>query len=95
MVCQHSSTTTQSNMSSESWASLGITDGHIRLSVGLEDADDLIKDLEQALTGWARADIACLQSIQQHKNIPSVKLTVVFFAVIRSTRQSNHLNMSA
>ena len=92
MVCQHSSTTTQSNMS---WASLGIADGHIRLSVGLEDADDLIKDLEQALTGWARANMACLQSIQQHKNIPSVKLTVVFFAVIRSTRQSNHLSMSA
>ncbi len=29
----------------------GITDGLIRLSVGLEDADDLIRDLEQALSG--------------------------------------------
>ena len=28
---------------------LGINDRFLRLSVGLEDADDLIKDLEQAL----------------------------------------------
>lgn len=30
-------------------AELGITDGLIRISVGLEDTEDLIKDLEQAL----------------------------------------------
>jgi cystathionine beta-lyase/cystathionine gamma-synthase len=30
-------------------AALGITDGFIRLSVGVEDADDLIADLAQAL----------------------------------------------
>lgn len=29
---------------------LGINDSLIRLSVGLEDADDLIEDLKQALT---------------------------------------------
>lgn len=29
---------------------LGINDSLIRLSVGLEDADDLIDDLKQALT---------------------------------------------
>ena len=28
---------------------LGITDNLVRFSVGLEDVDDLIKDLEQAL----------------------------------------------
>jgi len=27
----------------------GITDGLIRLSVGIEDADDIIEDLKQAL----------------------------------------------
>ncbi len=31
----------------------GITDGLIRLSVGIEDADDLIKDLDQALSSTA------------------------------------------
>ncbi|XP_062594521.1 L-methionine gamma-lyase-like [Saccostrea cucullata] len=36
-------------MTSEDRLSGGITDGLIRLSVGLEDADDLIKDLTQAL----------------------------------------------
>ena len=33
----------------EERARLGITDGLVRLSVGLEDAEDLIEDLEQAL----------------------------------------------
>jgi len=28
---------------------IGITEGLIRISVGIEDADDLIADLEQAL----------------------------------------------
>jgi len=45
----HPYTTTHANMSAEDRASLGITDGHIRLSVGLEDCDDLIEDLDQAL----------------------------------------------
>jgi cystathionine beta-lyase/cystathionine gamma-synthase len=30
-------------------ARAGVTDGLVRLSVGLEDADDLLADLEQAL----------------------------------------------
>jgi cystathionine beta-lyase/cystathionine gamma-synthase len=30
-------------------AGLGIPDGFLRLSVGIEDADDLIADIEQAL----------------------------------------------
>ena len=31
--------------------SMGLTDGLVRLSVGIEDADDLIQDLDQALAG--------------------------------------------
>ena len=30
-------------------AVLGISDNFVRLSVGLEDADDLVKDLDQAM----------------------------------------------
>jgi cystathionine beta-lyase/cystathionine gamma-synthase len=30
---------------------MGITDGLVRLSVGIEDAGDLLEDLEQALSG--------------------------------------------
>ena len=37
------------HMSSEERSRLGIPDGFLRLSVGIEDADDLIADLEQAL----------------------------------------------
>ncbi|TPX44472.1 hypothetical protein SeLEV6574_g04474 [Synchytrium endobioticum] len=40
---------THCNLSQEKRLELGITDNLIRLSVGIEDAEDLIKDLEQAL----------------------------------------------
>ena len=45
----HPYTTTHSSMSPQDRASLGISPGHIRFSVGLEDCDDLIDDLNQAL----------------------------------------------
>lgn len=45
----HPYTTTHSSMSPQDRASLGISPGHIRFSVGLEDCDDLIDDLDQAL----------------------------------------------
>jgi cystathionine gamma-lyase / homocysteine desulfhydrase len=40
---------THASIPPERRAELGITDGLIRISVGLEDVDDLIEDLEQAL----------------------------------------------
>ena len=36
-------------ISPEARASMGITDGRLRLSVGLEDVEDLIGDLKQAM----------------------------------------------
>jgi O-succinylhomoserine sulfhydrylase len=45
----HPSTTTHQRLSEEARQELGITQGLLRLSVGLEDADDLGEDLEQAL----------------------------------------------
>jgi cystathionine beta-lyase/cystathionine gamma-synthase len=30
---------------------IGLTDGMVRISVGIEDVEDLIQDLEQALAG--------------------------------------------
>ena len=45
----HPATTTHMRIGAEERARLGINDGAIRLSVGLEDADDLIDDLTQAL----------------------------------------------
>ncbi|HWJ79585.1 MAG TPA: bifunctional cystathionine gamma-lyase/homocysteine desulfhydrase, partial [Niallia sp.] len=40
---------THASIPAERRAELGITDGLVRISVGLEDASDLIEDLEQAL----------------------------------------------
>lgn len=41
--------TSHARLSSEERARAGVPDGFLRLSIGLEDADDLIADLEQAL----------------------------------------------
>ncbi len=49
----HPATTTHKNLSEEDREELGITDGTVRLSVGLEEAEDLIADLEQALAASA------------------------------------------
>ncbi len=45
----HPATTTHQRLAAEERAELGIGDGLLRLSVGLEDADDLIEDLDRAL----------------------------------------------
>ena len=45
----HPGTTTHKNLSDEARAELGIGPGTVRLSVGLEDAGDLIEDIERAL----------------------------------------------
>ncbi len=48
-IATHPATTTHQRLSPEQKDRLGITPGLIRFSVGLEDADDLIGDLMQAL----------------------------------------------
>ncbi len=45
----HPATTTHFRMGPEGRARVGITDGLVRLSVGLEDVEDLLEDLDQAL----------------------------------------------
>jgi cystathionine gamma-synthase len=45
----HPATMTHAGMSEEARKAAGITSGLIRLSIGLEDAADLIADLERAL----------------------------------------------
>ncbi|MFD1333376.1 O-succinylhomoserine sulfhydrylase [Methylopila musalis] len=48
-ILTHPSTTTHQRLSPESRAEMGIVDATLRLSVGLEDADDLIEDIVRAL----------------------------------------------
>ncbi|WP_026358774.1 O-succinylhomoserine sulfhydrylase [Aureimonas ureilytica] len=45
----HPATTTHKSLTDEARAELGIGPGLLRLSAGIEDADDLVEDIEQAL----------------------------------------------
>lgn len=48
-IVTHPASTTHSKLSEEDRLEVSITDGLVRVSVGLEHVDDIIKDLEQAL----------------------------------------------
>jgi cystathionine beta-lyase/cystathionine gamma-synthase len=48
LMC-HPATSTHSSLTAEELAAAGITPGLLRVSVGLEDPNDLIADLNQAL----------------------------------------------
>jgi O-acetylhomoserine (thiol)-lyase len=46
----HPATTTHQQLSEEEQISSGVTEDYVRLSIGLEDIDDILWDLDQALT---------------------------------------------
>ncbi|WP_093322220.1 O-succinylhomoserine sulfhydrylase [Shimia haliotis] len=48
-IATHPATTTHQRLPEDQKAELGITSGLVRFSVGLEDTDDLIKDITQAV----------------------------------------------
>lgn len=48
-LIEHPKTMSHASMSPEALEEAGLTDGLIRLSIGLEDPDDLIEDLDRAL----------------------------------------------
>jgi cystathionine beta-lyase/cystathionine gamma-synthase len=48
LIC-HPATMTHAAVGAEGRARLGITDGLMRISVGIEDVDDIVEDLAQAL----------------------------------------------
>lgn len=48
-IATHPASTTHSKLNSEERAAVGITDGMIRVSVGLEHIHDIIQDIEQAI----------------------------------------------
>jgi cystathionine beta-lyase len=48
-LCGHPATMTHASIPKEQREKIGLTDSLIRLSVGIEDIDDLIADLEQAI----------------------------------------------
>jgi cystathionine gamma-lyase/homocysteine desulfhydrase len=50
-LAEHPARMTHASVSPEMRRQVGVTDGLIRLSVGVEEVEDLIADLEQALAG--------------------------------------------
>lgn len=48
----HPASTTHQQLSQEEKLSTGVTDDFIRLSIGIEDADDIIADIDQALKAY-------------------------------------------
>ncbi|MGC2618502.1 MAG: PLP-dependent transferase, partial [Acidobacteriaceae bacterium] len=48
-LISHSATTTHAALSQEERERIGITEGLVRISVGIEDIDDILADLDQAL----------------------------------------------
>ncbi|MCY7344937.1 MAG: cystathionine gamma-synthase [Pyrinomonadaceae bacterium] len=48
-LISHPATMTHASVPSEKRQSLGITDGLVRVSVGIEDVEDILEDLDQAL----------------------------------------------
>ncbi|HXU59421.1 MAG TPA: PLP-dependent transferase, partial [Verrucomicrobiae bacterium] len=45
----HPATTTHSQLSPDEQLATGVSDGYVRLAVGLEHIDDILADLDQAL----------------------------------------------
>jgi O-acetylhomoserine (thiol)-lyase len=50
----HNASTTHSQLNAEELAAAGVSEDAVRLSIGIEHIDDLLGDLEQALTNAAR-----------------------------------------
>jgi cystathionine beta-lyase/cystathionine gamma-synthase len=48
-LISHPATMTHASVPADQRARLGITDGLVRISVGIEDVDDIIADLDSAL----------------------------------------------
>ncbi len=60
-LIQHPASMTHFSMGKEARLAGGITDGLVRLSVGIENVDDLIADLEQALEKVKNANLKAVE----------------------------------
>lgn len=67
-LTSHPATMTHKTIPVEKRRAAGVTDSLIRLSIGLEDAGDLLKDLEQALDRSLKSEVRS-RKIQEHSDI--------------------------
>jgi O-acetylhomoserine (thiol)-lyase len=54
----HPASTTHSQLTPEEQQRTGVTEGYVRLSVGIEHIDDILTDLDQALTAAGQTALA-------------------------------------
>ncbi|MFM9843776.1 MAG: O-acetylhomoserine aminocarboxypropyltransferase/cysteine synthase family protein [Dongiaceae bacterium] len=54
----HPATTTHSQLSPNEQSATGVSDGYVRLSVGIEHIDDILQDLDQALKASGKLPLA-------------------------------------
>ena len=50
----HPASTTHQQLTAEEQAATGVTPDYIRLSIGIEDPEDIIEDIDQALKASAK-----------------------------------------
>ena len=50
----HPASTTHQQLTREEQAATGVTEDYIRLSIGIEDPDDIIEEIDQALRASVR-----------------------------------------
>jgi O-acetylhomoserine (thiol)-lyase len=53
----HPASTTHSQLNEEELLASGVTQGYVRLCIGIEHIDDIIEDLEQALNHSSKKDL--------------------------------------
>jgi len=61
-LIQHPASMTHLSMGKEARVAAGITDGLVRFSVGIENADDLIADLDQALEKVMKSNLKVIEA---------------------------------
>ena len=67
----HPATTTHQRLTPEARAELGISEGFIRFSAGLEHADDLIEDFARGAGEGVRQTPECCAAATSHDHVPS------------------------
>jgi O-acetylhomoserine (thiol)-lyase len=53
----HPASTTHSQLNEEQLLASGVTQGYVRLCIGIEHIDDIIEDLDQALNRSSKKDL--------------------------------------
>ena len=85
----HPATTTHSQLDPHELDATGVTDGYVRLSVGIEHIDDIIADIERGLVGGGQSrqggvivlsarrresgGLAWIPAFAVYQNVPALK----------------------